>query len=62
MLRYEHPWLAFFVAHWPSFIYLPVILLVIVVLALVTRAWDKRDALVAAEMSDRAHYGAAGRR
>lgn len=62
MLRYEHPWLAYLVSHWPVFIFLPSILVVMLALALLTRWWDKRDALVAAELTGRAHYGPTGAR
>ena len=60
MLRYEHPWLAFIVGHWPSMIFLPTIMLIVVALALVTRWWDKKDAEIARELTDRAHYGTPG--
>jgi hypothetical protein len=43
MLKYNYPILAFFVAHWPALIFLPSVIGVMVVLALITRAWDKRD-------------------
>jgi hypothetical protein len=39
----NHPTLAWFVDYWPSVVFVPTILLVIVVLALVTRWWDRRD-------------------
>ncbi len=54
MLRYEHPWLAWVVSHWPLMIYLPTIVLVLAGLALLTRWWDKKDALTARERTDRA--------
>jgi hypothetical protein len=43
MLRYSHPWLAALLDHWPAAVVLPGTLVVIAVLALVTRRWDQRD-------------------
>jgi hypothetical protein len=43
MLKYSHPTLAFLANYWPTTIFLPTILLVIFALAMITRAWDKRD-------------------
>ena len=43
MLKYSHPWLALLLHYWPAAIMLPMILLLIVVLALITRWWDRRD-------------------
>jgi hypothetical protein len=43
MLKYSHPTLAFLVHYWPVTIFLPTILLMIVALAMITRAWDRRD-------------------
>jgi hypothetical protein len=45
MFKYSHPTLAFFAEYWPTTIFLPTILLVIAVLAVITRRWDQRDAL-----------------
>jgi hypothetical protein len=39
----NHPTLAWFVDYWPSVVFVPTILLVIVVLAVVTRWFDRRD-------------------
>jgi hypothetical protein len=44
MLEYSHPTLAFFADYWPTTIFLPTVLLVIAVLAAITRMWDQRDA------------------
>jgi hypothetical protein len=49
MLKYSHPWLAVLVRYWPAAIVLSGILLVIAILALITRWWDERD--VAARVS-----------
>ena len=43
MLKYSHPMLATILHYWPTAIFLPTILLVIVALATVTRSWDRRD-------------------
>jgi hypothetical protein len=43
MLKYSHPTLAFLAHYWPVTIFLPTILLVILTLAMITRAWDRRD-------------------
>ena len=44
MLKYSHPVLALVLHYWPAAIFAPSILLLIVVLVLVTRRWDARDA------------------
>jgi signal peptidase I len=54
MLKYDHPTLALFVAHWPLMILVPAILLLLVVLAMITRRWDWRDQS-AREMSCQTH-------
>lgn len=43
MLKYNHPWLAYLVDHWPALILLPSLLVVMAALAVVTHYWDKRD-------------------
>lgn len=43
MLKYSHPYLAFVLNHWPSMIFLPTILLVVLTLAMITRRWDRHD-------------------
>jgi hypothetical protein len=43
MLKYSHPDLAVLVHHWPSMVFLPLILLAVVALATVTHFWDERD-------------------
>jgi hypothetical protein len=43
MLKYSHPDLAVLVHHWPSMVFLPLILLGVVALATVTHFWDERD-------------------
>jgi hypothetical protein len=57
MLRYTHPWLALLLHYWPAAILLPTILLMIAVLALITRWWDRRDATQARDLGRRAHHG-----
>jgi hypothetical protein len=42
--KYNHPTLAWMLDYWPAAILLPSILILIAVLALTTRWWDKRDA------------------
>jgi len=46
MLKYSHPALAWILDYWTVTIFLPSILLLIAVLALVTHRWDGRDAAV----------------
>jgi len=41
--RYNHPTLAWMLDYWPATILLPSVLLLIAVLALITRSWDQRD-------------------
>jgi hypothetical protein len=43
MLKYSNPTLAWILEHWTITIFLPAILLMVAVLALVTRWWDGRD-------------------
>ena len=43
MLKYSHPTLALILDYWPITIFAPMILLMIAVLALITRWWDRRD-------------------
>ena len=43
MLKYSHPWLATLLHYWPAAIMLPTTLLVITLLAFLTRWWDQRD-------------------
>jgi hypothetical protein len=57
MLKYSHPWLALLLHYWPAAIMLPTIFLVIIVLTMVTRWWDRRDAERAPELARRAHGG-----
>jgi hypothetical protein len=51
MLRYSHPWLAYILHQWPATIFLPSVLLLVAVLALVTRWWNHRDAATAQEQA-----------
>jgi hypothetical protein len=43
--KYNHPTFAWMLDYWPAAILLPSILILIAVLALITRWWDKRDAV-----------------
>ena len=43
MLKYSHPDLALLVQYWPTMVFLPLVLLMVVVLATVTHFWDQRD-------------------
>ena len=43
MLKYTHPTLAWLLHYWPATIFLPTVLLLIAVLAMVTHRWDQRD-------------------
>ena len=43
MLKYSHPTLALILDYWPITIFMPAILLLIAILALITRSWDRRD-------------------
>jgi hypothetical protein len=47
MLKYSNPTLAYIVDHWTVTILLPGLLLVIGVLAWITRRWDEREAQAA---------------
>jgi hypothetical protein len=49
MLKYRHPWLAFILDYWPATVFLPSVLLLVAVLALITRWWDRRDVAAAQE-------------
>lgn len=46
--RYNHPTLAWMLDYWPAVILLPGILLLLAVLALITRWWDQKDAALQA--------------
>ena len=56
MLKYIHPWLATVLHYWPATIFLPFILLLITVLAMITHVWDEHDD-EAREASRRANRG-----
>ena len=43
MLQQSHPVLAWILEYWTITIFVPAILLMVAVLALVTRRWDQRD-------------------
>lgn len=43
MLKYTHPTLAWLLDLWPITIFAPTVLLLIAILALITRWWDQRD-------------------
>ena len=43
MLKFSHPVLAWVVHYWPSVVFLPLVLAVVVMLATVTHFWDQRD-------------------
>ena len=43
MLKYSHPDLALLAQYWPTMVFLPLVLLMVVVLATVTHFWDQRD-------------------
>ena len=49
--RYNHPTLAWILDYWPATILLPTILLLLAVLAVITRWWDQRDQVTAQERS-----------
>ena len=51
MLKYSHPWLAFILHCWPATVFLPSALLLVAVLALITRWWDHLDAATAQEQA-----------
>ena len=48
MLKYNYPWLAYLFDHWPFMVLLPMVLVVLAVLAWVTRWWDEKDEAAAA--------------
>jgi hypothetical protein len=56
MLRYSHPTLAYLLHYWPVTIFLPAILLLIAVLAVITRRWDARDAAAAQQKARQAPH------
>jgi hypothetical protein len=41
--RYNHPTMAWMLDYWPATILLPTVLLLLAVLALITRWWDQKD-------------------
>jgi hypothetical protein len=41
--KYNYPETAWMLAHWPAFVLLPTIFVVLTVLALITRRWDQKD-------------------
>jgi hypothetical protein len=43
-----------FIEHWPLLVLTPAVLLLIAVLALITRQWDQRDEVAARETARRA--------
>jgi hypothetical protein len=45
--RYNHPTLAWMLDYWPATILLPAVLLLLAVLALITRWWDRKDEFAA---------------
>jgi len=47
--RYNHPTLAWVLDYWPATILVPAVLVLIAVLALITRWWDRQDSDVAPE-------------
>ena len=53
-LKYNYPVLWVFIEHWPLLILAPAVLLLIAVLALITRRWDQRDEIAARERARRA--------
>jgi hypothetical protein len=54
MLKYSHPTLAFVLQYWPVTVFLPAILLLIAVLAVITRRWDAHDAAAAQQKARQA--------
>jgi hypothetical protein len=54
MLKYSHPILAYVLHYWPVTVFLPAILLLIAVLAVITRRWDARDAAAAQQKARQA--------
>jgi hypothetical protein len=55
MLKYSHPELAFLLHYWPTTVFLPTILLLILTLALITRSWDRHDDAAKAAGTLRGH-------
>jgi len=45
-----------FIEHWPLLVLTPAVLLLIAVLALITRHWDQRDEVAARETARRADH------
>jgi hypothetical protein len=45
--RYNHPTMAWMLDYWPATILLPTVLLLLAVLALITRWWDQKDEFAA---------------
>jgi hypothetical protein len=45
-----------FIEHWPLLVLTPAVLLLIAVLALITRQWDQRDEVAARETARRADH------
>lgn len=43
MLKYNHPVLAYILAHWTITLLLPSLIVLVVTLALITRWWDQKD-------------------
>lgn len=41
--KFNHPETVWMLAHWPAFVFLPTIFVVLAVLALITRRWDRKD-------------------
>ena len=41
--KFDHPEIAWVLAHWPAFVLLPTIFAVLVGLALITWRWDRKD-------------------
>ncbi len=54
MLKNNYPVLSMFIEHWPLLILTPAVLLLIAVLALITRQWDQRDEIAARDRARRA--------
>jgi hypothetical protein len=51
MLKNSHPWLASILHQWPATVLLPSVLLLVAVLVLITRWWDRREAATAREQA-----------
>jgi hypothetical protein len=52
-LKHNNPVLGVFIEQWPLLILTPAILLLIAMLALITRQWDQRDEIAARDRSSR---------